>query len=390
MLILVSPVVVDTPDTLVAPYVEWRERLDQTQNPTFSSAAQKNGSNLYTRVRVGSDFIIAPKVTGRFEYQYAHNIFWNDNLNGSRDASDVSLGYLSYATPFGATLTAGRQKVDWGNQRLIGSADWTNLGRSFDGARLQYAKLDIFAASIGVDTTKTPETRVGGVSCLNRLGTTQIVIKHDRTVNGSIDIQTLDHSLTTTFNRFKIDAEGAIQTGRNQGTDQKSWAYHVGATTDFVFGTTLGVEYNAASGGGDANTTRTFDNLYPSNHDQYGLSDLTGWKNINDFAVKLERKTPKGLSLKAEYHNLSLRDASDAWYNAAGGINAGENGNLVDPTGASGRNLGQEFDLSASLGVGPGTLSAGFSYFKPGSFTETIGGFSDARKSGYIQYQVRF
>jgi len=389
MLFLVSPVVVDNPDTLVAPYVEWRERLDQTQNPTFSTAAQKNGSNVYTRVRAGSDFIFAPRITGRFEYQYSHDLFFSDAANGSKDASDVSLGYLKYSGD-AFTLTAGRQKIDWGNQRLIGSSDWTMLGRSFDGARLQFGKLDIFAATVGVDGNRTPEARVGGIACANRLGTTQVIIKHDRAAGGSVDVQTLDHSLTASFGRFNLDAEGAVQTGKNQGTDQKAWAYHVGVGTDFVLGTTLKVEYNAASGGGDANTTRTFDNLYPTNHDQYGLSDLTGWKNVNDFAVKLEKANVHGISLKAEYHNLSLRDASDAWYNAAGGVNVGENGNLVDPTGASGRDLGQEFDLSASYGLGKGTLSAGFSYFKPGNFTQAVGGFSDARKFGYIQFQVRF
>ena len=53
-----------------------------------------------------------------------------------------------------APLTArlGRQEIAFGDQRLVGHANWLNAGRSFDAARLTLktkpAQIDLFAASV--------------------------------------------------------------------------------------------------------------------------------------------------------------------------------------------------------------------------------------------------
>jgi hypothetical protein len=163
------------------------------------------------------------------------------------------------------------------------------------------------------------------------------------------------------------------------------------ASQDVLPKTTLKIEGNAASGGGNATTSRTFDNLYPSNHDLYGLADLVGWKNMNELAVKLENKSIPSLTLQAEAHAFSLRDPSDAWYSAVGTVNARSGGSFIDPTGSSGVDLGREFDLQAIYSTKKyGTLTAGIAFFEPGNYVQNLSGHSNQLTYGFLQYQIRF
>jgi hypothetical protein len=61
-------------------------------------------------------------------------------------------------------LRVGRQEINLGEERLIGSSNWTNNARTFDAARLRLhrkkLRLDIFAASVVVVT----EGQVGAVA----------------------------------------------------------------------------------------------------------------------------------------------------------------------------------------------------------------------------------
>ena len=127
---------VNVDNNVLGLYVDWRERYESHQNPTFSSPAGKNGDNLYSRLRVGANYKYDSHWSARLEYQNSSNVFWNQSLNASTDNSDASLAYVKYST---ADLTAvgGRQRIELGQQRLIGSTDWLNLGRSFDAATKQ-------------------------------------------------------------------------------------------------------------------------------------------------------------------------------------------------------------------------------------------------------------
>jgi hypothetical protein len=217
------------------------------------------------------------------------------------------------------------------------------------------------------------------------------VEKHDLGTVSGIDIQTLDQTYATKVGGVNLDLEGAIQRGSNNGLDQRGWAWHAEASRPVLRDTSLKVEGNAASGGKNGTTNFTFDNLYPSNHDLYGLADLVGWKNMNDVAVKLENKSISGVTFLAEAHAFTLRDASAAWYNAYGAVNKGATGNLVDPTGASGRDLGKEFDLSAKYSFkSNATLTAGIAVFQAGRFVDAVSGQKSQLTFGFIQFNKKF
>lgn len=381
----------DVPKLDVKFTFEGRTRFERRIDRDFNENIGDGRSEFLTRVRPGFTFTYGDKISGAFQYQYAHSFIWRDRINKTDENSDASLAYVRYKDS-GLTTTLGRQKIGMGTGRLIGAPDWGNVGRSADGIRFQTKDWDAAAFKIGVAWPKPYDAQIAFVSHTWRQGTTGVVQKHDKTPAGDVDITTVSHSFTTKLGGLAIDGEGALQGGDNAGKDQKAWAWHVGVSHTLDSKTKLYVEANAASGGGDADTTRTFDNLYPSNHDRYGSMDLQGWKNMNEFAVRLDHKLNDKTDLRARWSTLSLRDPSDGWYSASGSINKRPGGSFIDPTGSSGRDLGSEFNLEATYRLNKVyTFTGGIGLFSPGKFVKNVnGGNADQQAWGYISMQVRF
>src|ERR1700733_8551034 len=120
---LYAPATAD--DNLLRIYLESRERYESHQNPTFNSAAGKNREDLLSRLRIGAELSLGPLWSAKAEYQNVSDIFSTQARNASTDGSDASLAYLKY-TSMNLSVTGGRQKIDLGQQRLIGSAEWLN------------------------------------------------------------------------------------------------------------------------------------------------------------------------------------------------------------------------------------------------------------------------
>src|SRR5262249_3944731 len=153
-----------------------------------------------------------------------------------------------------------------------------------------------------------------------------------------IDLTTLSHWYNRKCGEWTFDVEGAVQFGRNQGKDQRAWAVHAAVWHPLGPKTKGFLECNAASGGGNADTVFTFDNLYPTNHKFYGSMDLQSWRNMNELAAGVVHQFDPKTDAKAHWHSFTLRDAADAWYGAGGAPNKGAFGDFADPTGLSGRN----------------------------------------------------
>lgn len=75
-------------------------------------------------------------------------------LDGNANQLDVHQAYLGVDVPGidGLSARVGRQEFVYGNQRLVGSVGWSNIGRTFDGAvlKLEYDNVsaDLFAAQL--------------------------------------------------------------------------------------------------------------------------------------------------------------------------------------------------------------------------------------------------
>jgi len=308
-----------------------------------------------------------------------------------RDHADLRQLYFQIGQDKGAQmLRAGRLELAFGDGRLVGSLPWANTARTFDGARTMFSRpayrIDAFASSVvkidqdnldrnipgnnfygvyGSATKLVPRSTVEPFFFWRRQSGLKTELGIPATMNfGTVGLR----AVGKLPQNFDYDTQMAAQTGSLGDESIRAWAGHwllgytlaATALTPRVF-----AEYNQASG--DANPTdnkkSTFDQLYPTGHDKYGLTDLVGWQNMKHVRGGLELAVAKGWSASTRYNAYWLADAHDALYNGGGAPLA------RSATGTAGTFVGQEIDLIVSGNFPQGFgLSAGLGRLVPGTF----------------------
>ena len=126
------------------------------------------------------------------------------------------------------------------------------------------------------------------------------------------------------------------------------------------------IQYDYASGDSklkDGKMER-FDQLYPSNHDVFGLVDLLGWENIIQMRAGVGVQPAKRLSVNFDYRDIYLANGNDSLYGAAGSVLV-----KTPSAGALHRDVGREPDLSAKYDVRSNiTVGVGYGYLFAGRF----------------------
>src|SRR5262249_3415049 len=137
--------------------------------------------------------------------------------------------------------------------------------------------------------------------------------------------------------------EMARQDGSLGSDDISAWAGHwvLGYTAaKMKFKPRFSAEYNYASGdrSGTDGQRHTFDQLYPTGHDKYGLADQVGWKNIHNLRAGVDFKPGKKWAVRGRYDAWWLADTHDALYDAGSNVIA------KVAAGTAGKYVGQELD----------------------------------------------
>ena len=284
----------------------------------------------------------------------------------------------------------GRQELAFGEERLVGNVNWLNTARSFDAVRatvhLNGYRLDAFTASVVIARDATFDKHLAGNNLHGLYGGIERLVPKatiepylfwrlapgmftEEGVPGKLDSKTAGVRWTGQLPAsFDYGMEAARQIG-SLGRDRISaWAGH------WILGYTIKgpscephiiAEYNYASGDAGPHDGRrgTFDQLYPTGHDKYGLADQVGWRNIEHLRTGLELKPRAKWRVMSKYSSWWLASSHDALYSAAGTAVA----RVAD--GSPGRHVGQELDaqavysLSNSMQVG-----GGFAHVFPGEF----------------------
>jgi len=362
----------------------------------FGGAFREGNDDLYVLQRARFDMYILPAawLQFRFETQDAR-VFWKTQKPYAPPFQDtwnlrqafVTIGDFDQGR---VSLLVGRQGLALGNERLVGQSNWSNTARSFDAARvrLRYRKLrvDMFAASVVV----LRDGQVGAVTAANNLhgvyaGAENVIpnsilepyvlwrlsrgVRTEAGGAGNLDVKTIGmrwNGKVRGTTDYSIDM--ALQRG-SVGPDRvAAWAGH------FVLGHTfknagwtprLVGEYNFASGDANPRDGRqgTFDQLYPTAHDKYGLADQVGWKNIHHLRAGVDWKPSAKFGFGTKFNAYWLADAHDGLYNTSSTL-------LVrDTTGTAGRFVGTELDATALWSpVKNAQVGAGFAHLFPGSF----------------------
>ena len=305
-------------------------------------------------------------------------------LTTFKDPFDLRQAYVRLGKADGLVkVTVGRQLLSYGAQRLIGPLDWTNTSRSWDAVKVELgtpdAKLDLFASSVVVIDPAAPDHHHDGYNIHGAYGSLKKIVPH-ATVEpyllwktGHVSIWTGGLRIaampgTPGLRGFDYQAEFARQWGTLGTVTHSAEAgyailgYSIGK---HAWKPHLSAEFSHASGDphpGSA-THRTFDQLLPTNHLFYGITDPTGWQNMDMVRVGFDTKPHKRLQLAADYRELYLDSAQDGLYNVAGAV-------AVKPrAGNTARHIGGEADLSAAWAVASQwKIGAGIGHLKAGDF----------------------
>ncbi|MEN8374181.1 MAG: alginate export family protein [Gemmatimonadota bacterium] len=330
----------------------------------------------------------------------------NTLADATADRMDVPQAYLAWTPRDELRFVIGRQELAFADQRLVGSVQWTNVNRSFDGARLTLLHadwvIDGFAAVLDERAALMAtglDPRINGDSSGDRSlfglwaanASVDLFALADRNAtNGAtrtdIDRVTLGARGREQLGPVAVEATAAAQFGhQTQGvaSRQDIGAYMVTAAGTYGFrgplGGRLGLQVDYLSGDDTPldGTFRGFNTLYATNHKFYGFMDM--FLNMRAHVADLGLVDgvvrgvirPAGWTVKADLHRFWLARAS--------------------PVGE--RGLGYELDLTASGTLDHGLgVQAGYSLFVASSAGESapIGLGDEVLHWAYVQLLARF
>jgi hypothetical protein len=374
---------------------QYRGRVEATRG--LATVGGRDDSYYLNRLRLDTTLTPSPWLRGFLQLQDARVFGYGTGQAPRSHANSVDLrqGYVEVRRRSRAavTLRVGRQELSYLDQRLIGTSDWSNTARSFDGARVIVAPaagitVDGFAVRVvriepgRFDRWRTDEQVFGAAVTSDRMRSKSSVaaflfakisdvVEGESGVRGDAAIYTLGTRAAGTLPRgLDYGVEVALQRGHAAGDRQSSWAGHYRAGWLIPVGAPmrprLTAEMNHASGDRDPRDGRrgTFDQFFPTNHSKYGIADQVGWRNMREVAVGLELYPVRAFKLLVDVHRFDLSTIADGLYNAAGV-------RTVLNRAADSRDVGREVDLQGTFTLGKAwTLSAGVSCLLPGRYLE--------------------
>lgn len=363
---------------------------------------------LRTRLRLHAPVTPYASVVIQFQDSRVFGEESNTLTDGSANQMDLHQAYLRLTASvlgLSVTVTAGRQEVVLGSERLIGAVGWSNTGRSFDALRLFLEPeedrwvLSALAATIVERGRMAPEPDPSAAPGLGDhtllgvsldAGSLQGLLLHD--LNAAYrDADDVDR--TTISGQWegavgwgpRYALEGAYQFGTQlrATSSEDIGAWFVGGRLGWIRtlgpleSIELGVDW--LSGDDDPSDGRysAFNTLYATNHKFYGFMDLfldpaaqTNDRGLIDGLVTLTLQRDP-LPLRATVHRF--------WLASSDGVDQSE--------------IGWEFDLTVPFEVGDaGTALVGYSAFRAGGGAQeaNLGYSGSYRHWAFAQLGISF
>ena len=292
------------------------------------------------------------------------------------------------------TVKVGRQRIAYGNNRVFGPGEWGNTGRwIWDAAKASYTlRTGFIDAFYGRTMLHEPNTfslshrhgfegaAVYGRFQLERFGALYLepfgvskVDDHERYKGENSRLGDFDSWYLGTRtswsgkNSLDVDCTLVVQQGDYSEDDIDAYGYHcsIGYSFKNRFRPKISIAYSYASG--DSNPEdgdhETFDGVFGARDKMYGRMNLFQWMNLKDTEIDLELRPKPWLYVKVEYHRFGLAERKDAWY-----LNPSE---YRDPTGKSGKEVGEEVDLVTQVSLPHGDrFEFGLGRFWPDEFAK--------------------
>jgi len=382
--------------------LELRYRFEYHNDFDFNSHVDDKDGFQLLRTRLNIDVTPVPPL--RLFVQLQDSRIWDSEFTNNapyEDALDLRQGFMEIrGLPVKEiSLRVGRQELSYGDQRLIGGFNWSNVAQSFDAAKMTFAaelfSVDAFAARrVLIDDGNfnnwdDNDNLLGLYASFNNTlieagkhsAELYYLFRNTRTpVRFGANMPTGKLNESTVGLRaagsglvgFDYTLEAAFQFGNYGSQDIEAQTVNViaGYTMPVQWSPRVGFELNYASGDDNPtdDTRETFDNLFPTNHLHYGYMDLFSLQNLVNYHLKLSASPLEQLSLQADAHFLFVDETADSYYNAA------RRAVRTSATTAVSEELGTELDftvkykLNRMLG-----FMVGYSYFFAGDYLKQTG-----------------
>ena len=301
---------------------EIRVRDIISNNYDFNEDANDSNNSISQRTRVNVDATVNETTKAYISLQDTRT--WGSETNTATtgddvQAVDVSQAYIQLDKLAGQPLSLkiGRQALSYGDQRLIGAFEWNNNASRFDAIKLMYNTdafgVDLFTAKLDENGAGSDDGTFNGLYATVKSIPMNVLdlylLQKDNNVSGQ---NMLTYGLRIAGGAMNIDwnAEYAMQGGdanAAQSQDANMFVLKAGYTLPEVSSLRIGAEYDFASGqeSGSSDVT-AFDQLYPTNHDKYGVSDIYNTlSNLSAWSLNVSAKPAEGVKLVAEYWDLS-------------------------------------------------------------------------------------
>ncbi|MGD1147590.1 MAG: alginate export family protein [Thermoanaerobaculaceae bacterium] len=327
--------------------------ISSTASVSARSYGWPVGSNLWDSFRIARSFFQKPP------YGPPNEVKW-----------DPKLAYVEFGDPENKPITVrvGRQLLDYTNT-ITANSEWRNQARSYDAVvtniHVDQFRVSLFAASVVIPLIQGIGHNQEGNNIYGAFGTITDTIPKSRIepfvlwrVVPSVAMET---TVKVKTGHLSEQAYGLRIAGRDiSNFDYRAEVIHeagfAGPNTVEAWGTTFGAGYTVPSIGwkprffagydyasGDKNPSDgvrgTFDTMYPTVHDRFGITDQFGWQNIVAGRVGVTLVPHRRWSVTGQYLDFWLARATDSLYNTSGGSV------LRDSTGNSGRHIGEEVDF---------------------------------------------
>ena len=390
---------------------EYRDRFEGPQGIGF------NGTNDYyllDRFRLRA--VIQPKPWLGFHGEVQDTrIFFNHHTSNGNPYEDSWTLWQAYpqigsSTEGWADVLAGRQVLRFGDERVIGPSEWTNVTRTFNVARIDFHhpgyKVSVFSSSVVPGENTDLHNAVPGNNLHGIYGSFQNIVPRadfepyvlwriapasselvEEVGHGHLNEVTLGlHWKGKLPSGFDYDNEFDGQKGSLGKYSTGAWAGYASLGKTFRKApasprTFLELNYASGTKNPAGHEWNTFDQIYPSNHDKYGFADLIGRRNLVQYRAGIEEVPAKKWRLKQQFEGYWLATSKDNFYASSGAIT------VPAHPGAS-RHIGNELDLVAEYEVNKG-LNFGFGYGRmfTGQFLNaTTRGQSYSYPYAYFEY----
>lgn len=418
MLLLAGPAFAAPPE--IKPSFDLRLRWEGFDTPARNIAVEPEYDLGLVRFRAGLDLVWTRwKLHGMAQAGGVFNIPENGAFAAgptyfTANDGDTDLGVIGISELYGAyeaeglKLVLGRQPYVDGfevpagvalldgvkrrrlSDRLVGTLEWPNTARRFDGASFGYGRggthVAAFALRPLVGAFDTSEDAFGEIDDVTVYGAT-VTGRHGQWIPGTeVRLFTVqyederrvapgqDLSLNTSGASFLMgnaDTDlllwGSYQTGDWGAVDQQAWAFLVD----------LGRRFEGAPGkpelhlaweqsSGDAHPSagdhETFFNVLPTNHKFYGSMDYLAFQNLRDLYLESLFGIGPKVKVRAMLHDFALTEQGDAWYSGSGAFEEETFGYTPRTAAYRSKDLARELDVEVTwplqsgfeLGIGGG------------------------------------